>query len=197
MKTIDEFIQRLQNDPEFEQRAQAYENSDDFIGFVKSEGYNFTLDQLLDQFTYDLEAPDPPVEPSPTPLKTVAGFIQRLEEDPEFEQKARAFENDDAFMKFLQSEGYDFTLDQLTDELKHGKGALKPQAERPPAPLKAIVTPMPGMAEGSGVNNPADPFPHGVEEGQKRPAILLPKFEGFSGGRRRGIKWRDHDNNDT
>jgi len=195
MKTIEEFIQRLQNDPEFEQRAQAYENSDDFIEFVKSEGYNFTLDHLLDQFTYDHEATDPPVEQSPVPLKTVAGFIQRLENDPEFEQKARAFENDEAFMKFVESEGYDFTLDQLTNKLKQGKAEVKPQAERPPAPVKAMVIPI--MPKGSEVDKPADSSPHAAEEGQKQSGTLYPMFEGFSGGRRRGMKWRNHDSNET
>jgi predicted ribosomally synthesized peptide with nif11-like leader len=192
MKTIEEFIQRLRNEPEFEQRAHSYENSDDFVAFVKSEGYDFTLDQLLDQFN-DQPATDPPVAQSPVPVKTIEGFIQRLENDPEFEQKARAFENDAAFLKFVENEGYDFTLDQLKAELKQENGVLKPQAEKPSASEKAMVISRPQIPEGPEVNKPADTAPHDGEEGQKRPGKLYPKFEGSNGGRRRGMKWQSVD----
>ncbi len=192
MKTVEEFIQRLHNDPEFELQAQAYENRDEFMIFVKSEGYDFTLDQLLDKFKHEEEVTNQRAEQSPVTAKTLEEFIQRLEDDPEFEYKAQALENDQEFMEFVKSEGYDFTLDQLTDGLKQGKAFLEPQASRPPTPLKVVETPLPQLPDGSEFLQQADPSPHGAEA-QKRPGALSPKFEGIAGGRRRGMKWRNGD----
>ena len=50
MKTLEDFIQRLQDDPAFEKRAQAFDQGDDLIAFVKREGYDFTLEQLMREF---------------------------------------------------------------------------------------------------------------------------------------------------
>ncbi|MHB9073965.1 MAG: Nif11-like leader peptide family natural product precursor [Desulfobaccales bacterium] len=191
MKTMEEFIQRLQNDPEFEQKAQAYENSDEFMEFVKGEGYDFTLDQLLEEFKHEQQATEQPVEEPPELRKTVEEFIQRLQDDPEFELTARAFENNDDFLEFVKSEGYDFTLDQLTEGLKRGKEPLNPPDEILPGPSKATVIPLSRLPDNTKIEQAAEPSPKGVEEGQKRPRTLSPKFEGISGGRRRGMKWRN------
>ncbi len=191
MKTVEEFIQRLHNDPEFELQAQAYENSDEFMNFLKSAGYDFSLDQLLDKFKHEEEVTNQRAEQSTVTTKTIEEFMQRLEDDPEFEHKAQAFENDDEFMEFVKSEGYDFTLDQLMDGLKQGKGLLKFQAKRPPTPLKIVETTLP-LPDGSEFLQQADPPSHGAEA-QKRPGALSPKFEGIAGGRRRGMKWRNGD----
>ena len=50
MKTLEEFIQRLQDDPAFEKQAQAFDHGDDLIAFVKRQGYDFTLEQLMSEF---------------------------------------------------------------------------------------------------------------------------------------------------
>ena len=50
MKTVAEFIQRLQDDPAFEKQAQAFEHGDELIAFVKRQGYDFTLEQLMSEF---------------------------------------------------------------------------------------------------------------------------------------------------
>ncbi len=42
MKTLGEFIQRLQDDAAFEKKAQAFDNGDELMAFVKTEGYDFT-----------------------------------------------------------------------------------------------------------------------------------------------------------
>jgi predicted ribosomally synthesized peptide with nif11-like leader len=191
MKTMEEFIQRLQNDAEFEQKAQAYENSDEFMEFVKGEGYDFTLDQLLDEFKHEQQATEQPVEELPEPRKTVEEFIQRLQDDPEFELTARAFENNDDFLEFVKSEGYDFTLDQLTEGLRHRKESLSPPDETLPAPSKATVIPLSRLPDNIEIEQAAESSPKDAEEGQKRPRALYPKFEGISGGRRRGMKWRN------
>jgi predicted ribosomally synthesized peptide with nif11-like leader len=192
MKTVEEFIQRLQEDPKFEQEAQAYENSDEFINFVKSEGYDFTLDQLLDKFRQEDKVTDQPLTPAAISAKGVEDFIQRLQEDPDFERQAQAFENDDAFMEFVKNEGYYFTLDQLTDKFNQGKGLLKPQALSPPTPLIVAETSKQQLGDGSELRQQACPSPH-CAEAQKRPGPRPPKFEEVGGGRRRGVKWRNVD----
>ena len=57
MKTLAEFIQRLQDDPAFEKQAQAFDHGDDLIAFVKREGYDFTLEQLMSEFERGEELP--------------------------------------------------------------------------------------------------------------------------------------------
>jgi predicted ribosomally synthesized peptide with nif11-like leader len=192
MKTVEEFIQRLQEDSKFEQGAQAFENDDAFMAFVKNEGYDFTLDQLLDKFRQEDEVTDQPLTPAAVSAKTVEEFIQRLQEDSKFEQEAQAFENDDAFMAFVKNEGYDFTLDQLTDKFNQGKGLLAPQTLKPPTLLIVEETSKQRRGDGSELRQQVGPSPHGPEA-QKRPGPRLPKFEEVGGGRRRGIKWRNVD----
>jgi len=75
MKTLAEFIQRLQDDPAFEKQAQAFDQGDDLIAFVKREGYDFTLEQLMSEFERAEKLPaetgglaPAPASPSP-PLK--------------------------------------------------------------------------------------------------------------------------------
>ncbi len=57
MKTLGEFIQRLQEDAAFEKQAQAFDNSDELMAFVRLEGYDFTLDQLMDEFKQGAKPP--------------------------------------------------------------------------------------------------------------------------------------------
>jgi len=191
MRSVGEFIQRLQNDPEFEQRAQAYENSDEFMEFVKAEGYDFTLDQLLDEFKHEQPAIDQVPQESPASSKTVEDFIQRLQDDPEFEKQARAFEDNDAFLEFVKNEGYDFTLDQLMAGFKQVQGLLKKEQDSPPP--KAEEQLIRHVSESSDVSKAAEPSSGRSAGAQKRPGALHPKFEGSSGGRRRGMKWRQAD----
>jgi predicted ribosomally synthesized peptide with nif11-like leader len=83
MKTLEAFIQRLQDDPAFEQQAHAFDHGDDLIAFVQREGYDFTLEQLMSEFeraekspgeTGDLAPPPADVSPSPAPLPDGAEF---------------------------------------------------------------------------------------------------------------------------
>jgi predicted ribosomally synthesized peptide with nif11-like leader len=192
MKTVNEFIQRLQNDPEFEQKAQAYDNSDDFMKFVKGEGYDFTLDQLLNEFNYEHPTTKPEAEAS-APGKPVEDFIQRLNDDREFEQKARAFENHEDFLEFARTEGYDFTVDQLMGGFKQSKESLDPPEDAPPVSPKAMVIPILRKPESAEIEQEAKPSQNLTEKGQERERTLYPKFEGTGGGRRRGMKWRHID----
>ena len=64
MKTLAEFIQRLQDDAAFEKQAQSFDHGDDLIAFVRREGYDFTLEQLMRKFE---PGQKPPAEVSPPP----------------------------------------------------------------------------------------------------------------------------------
>lgn len=196
MKTVEDFIQRLHHDPEFEQLAQAYEDSDEFMNFVRSEGYDFTLDQLQEMFK-DNEETEPNEEvtapsetASPAVAPTVEAFMQRLEQDPEFERQAQSFENNDDFMEFVRKAGYDFTLDQLTAAYQQSQGEAESVAPQLAATVKVEVPPTPQPAGGQETHQPPDPSPPDGQI-QPQPVRLAPKLEGVSGGRRRGIKWRD------
>lgn len=195
MKTVDEFIHRLQNDPEFEQRAQSYDNSDDFMEFIKGEGYDFTLDQLLDEFNngqLTIDQKKDEAEELPPHRKTVEDFIRRLHDDREFEHKARAFEDDEAFLEFIKSEGYDFTLDQLMAGFKQMQELLTMEQETPLAAPRIETASKTLIPESSEVKQGAELPPRAQERGG-----LYPKFEGSIGGRRRGMRWRQIDSKET
>jgi Nif11 domain len=67
-------------------------------------------------------------------MKTLGEFLQRLEDDPLFENQAQAFNSGDELMAFVESEGYDFTLAQLTSAFKQ-RGNLPPEGDAAvPAP---------------------------------------------------------------
>ncbi len=57
MKTLGEFLQRLEDDSIFEKNAQAYNNGDELMAFVKGEGYDFTLEQLTRAFKERANSP--------------------------------------------------------------------------------------------------------------------------------------------
>jgi predicted ribosomally synthesized peptide with nif11-like leader len=67
MKTLEEFIQRLQDDPEFEKQAQAFDRGDDLIAFIKGQGYDFTLEQLMCEFARREQVPAETHAPAPPP----------------------------------------------------------------------------------------------------------------------------------
>ena len=74
MKTLAEFIQRLQDDAAFEKQAHAFDHGDDLMAFVKREGYDFTLEQLMNELEPEEKLPAetaawrrPPADISPSP----------------------------------------------------------------------------------------------------------------------------------
>jgi predicted ribosomally synthesized peptide with nif11-like leader len=57
MKTLKDFIQRLQDDAAFEKQAQTFATGDELMAFVKQEGYDFTLEELMNEFKLEAESP--------------------------------------------------------------------------------------------------------------------------------------------
>jgi len=77
MKTLREFIQRLQEDPAFEKKAQAFDNGNDLMAFVKGEGYHFTLDQLAGEFKHGSKSPAEAAGMAPAPPEVRASTSPR------------------------------------------------------------------------------------------------------------------------
>jgi predicted ribosomally synthesized peptide with nif11-like leader len=114
MKTLEDFIQRLQDDPAFEKQAQAFDQGDDLMAFVKREGYDFTLEQLMHEFERGEKlaaetggmAPAP-VEASPSlpPRPDRAKFPRQPEvvSSPEPSESPLETGNDDVLERLTQS----------------------------------------------------------------------------------------------
>lgn len=86
MKTVAEFIQRLQEDAAFEKQAQAFDHGDDLMAFVKREGYDFTLEQLMNALVPQETLPAETAAPGPAdnssssaPKPEAAGFPRQPE----------------------------------------------------------------------------------------------------------------------
>ena len=85
MKTLGEFLQRLEDDSVFEKKAQAFNQGDELMAFVKREGYDFTLEQLTSAFQERANLPPraqgltpaPPDASAPTPAKPEAAAFAR------------------------------------------------------------------------------------------------------------------------
>jgi len=80
MKTLEEFIQRLQNDAAFEKQAQSFDHGDDLIAFVKREGYDFTLEQLMNGFEPGEKSPAETGGLVPRPAEVGASLPPRPDE---------------------------------------------------------------------------------------------------------------------
>jgi predicted ribosomally synthesized peptide with nif11-like leader len=79
MKTLGEFLQRLEDDSEFEKKAQAYNNGDELMAFVKGEGYDFTLEQLTKAFQERANLPPRAESLAPARPEVSASTPPRLE----------------------------------------------------------------------------------------------------------------------
>ncbi len=136
MKTLEEFIQRLQNDAAFEKQAQAFDHGDDLIAFVKREGYDFTLEQLMSEFEPREKLPAETGGLAPAPADVRASTPPRPDE-AEFPRKPEAFSSGERGTALLKRGNDDFTREQPLERLQQPKEAMPrpgPEAE-PPAGL--------------------------------------------------------------
>jgi predicted ribosomally synthesized peptide with nif11-like leader len=67
MKTLGEFLQRLEDDAAFEDKAQAFNQGDELMAFVKSMGYDFTLEELTTAFKQSAKSTPEAGDPAPAP----------------------------------------------------------------------------------------------------------------------------------
>ena len=125
MKTLEEFIQRLQDDAAFEKQAQAFDNGDDLMAFVKSEGYDFTLEQLMSEFKQGAKLPAEAGGMAPAPTDVSASTPPRPD-DAEFPRQPEAFPNGERGTALLKSGNDDFTREQPGERLQQPQGAMPP-----------------------------------------------------------------------
>jgi len=142
MKTLEEFIQRLQDDAAFEKQAYAFDHSDDLMAFAKREGYDFTLEQLMGEFepgdksaaeTGDL-APAP-VSASPPPIP----------EEGEFPRQSEALSSPERGVGLLKREHSNFTREPTAEKSQQPTEA-RPRLE----PLEPEEEPRAGLFKAGG-----------------------------------------------
>jgi predicted ribosomally synthesized peptide with nif11-like leader len=136
MKTLEEFIQRLQNDAAFERQAQAFDHGDDLIAFVKREGYDFTLEQLMSEFGPVEKLPAETGGLAPAPAD-VGPSTPPKPADAAFPRKPEALSGGERDTGQIKSRNDNFTREQPAERLQPPKNAMprpEPEAE-PPAGL--------------------------------------------------------------
>jgi predicted ribosomally synthesized peptide with nif11-like leader len=124
MKTLREFIQRLQDDPAFEKMAQAFDNGDELMAFVKREGYDFNLEQLTREFKHGAKSPTEADEVAPATTDVRASTPPRPD-DAAFPRKPEAIPPSEQRTALPKSGSGDFTRGQP------GVGLQKPMGEMP------------------------------------------------------------------
>jgi predicted ribosomally synthesized peptide with nif11-like leader len=117
MKTLAEFIQRLQDDAAFEKRAQAFDNGEELMAFVKSEGYDFTLEQLTIEFKQGAKLSTAAGEMAPAPGDAGASTA-RMHKEAEFSGQPEAFPNAETNTALPRTGSHDFTRGQPSGELQ-------------------------------------------------------------------------------
>jgi predicted ribosomally synthesized peptide with nif11-like leader len=136
MKTLAAFIQRLQDDPAFEKQAQAFDRGDDLIAFVKREGYDFTLEQLMSEFARREKLPAETGALAPAPADVSPSPPPRPDE-PEFPRQPEALSSGERGTDLPKRGDEDFTRKPPLERLPQPKGAMLPPGPEkdPPAGL--------------------------------------------------------------
>ena len=126
MKTLGEFIQRLQDDAAFEKKAQTFVTGDELMAFVKDEGYDFTLEELTNEFKHGVELSKEAdgMAPAPTDAGAATGLMP---EDAAFPRNPEAFLNGEKSTALTGSESHNFSREQPGEGLQKPKGEMPPQ----------------------------------------------------------------------
>ena len=123
MKTLAEFIQRLQDDAKFEQQAQAFDHRDDLMAFVKLEGYDFTLEQLMDALEPKAE---PPVETGGQGSAGINPVLPSGPDEAEFSREPGVFSGGERDAGLSKEGGDGFTPEPPMDSVPPAHKALPP-----------------------------------------------------------------------
>jgi predicted ribosomally synthesized peptide with nif11-like leader len=139
MKTLEEFIQRLQDDAAFEKQAQTFVAGDALMAFVKREGYDFTLEQLTQKFKHAAKSPTKAGGRAPAPTDVSASTPPRPDA-PVFPRKPEAFPNAEKSAALLKRGSDDFTREQPGEGLQKPKGEMPSlgPAEKSPGELSRV-----------------------------------------------------------
>ena len=139
MKTVQEFIQRLQDDPAFERQAHAFDHGDDLIAFVKRQGYDFTLEQLMSEFAREEQLP---AESSGLAPADVSPLPPPRPVEPEFPRQPEALPGGEGATALPETGNDDVTRRQPLERL--------PQPQKAMPPLEAESEPRAGLFRGGG-----------------------------------------------
>jgi predicted ribosomally synthesized peptide with nif11-like leader len=126
MQTLEEFIQRLQDDAAFEQQAQAFVTGEELMAFVQREGYDFTLEQLMEKFQPEAKSPAVAGATAPAPL----GAGTSTPEKPE------GFSPGAIVIAGPESDRRDFTRQQSGEEVQNPAGAMLPPGPEEKTPVE-------------------------------------------------------------
>jgi predicted ribosomally synthesized peptide with nif11-like leader len=139
MKTLRAFIQRLQDDPAFEKKAQAFDNGNELMAFVKREGYDFNLEQLTSEFKHRAKSPTEAGGMAPAPTDVKASTPSRPD-DAAFPRKPEAIPHSGHSTALPKSGRGDFTREQPGVGLQKPMGEIPPQgtAEESPGELHRV-----------------------------------------------------------
>jgi predicted ribosomally synthesized peptide with nif11-like leader len=141
MKTLEEFIRRLQDDAAFETQAQSFNHGDDLMAFVKREGYDFTLEQLMSEFEPEENLPAETTCMAPAPSDVSAPTPPRPGE-AEFPRKSEALSSEERGTALAKRGNDDFTREQPFERL--------PQPEEAMVPPEPEEEPRAGLFRGGG-----------------------------------------------
>ena len=141
MKTLAEFIQRLHNDAAFEKQAQAFDHGDDLMAFVKSEGYDFTLEQLMHEFERGEKSPEKTGAPGPKPADVSVSTPSRPD-DAAFPNQPETLSSGERGAALLTRSNDDLSREPAVERVPQSKAAMLP-----PGPEAA---PPAGLFRGSG-----------------------------------------------
>ena len=131
MKTLEEFIQRLQDDPAFEKQAQAFDHSDDLIAFIKRQGYDFTLEQLMSEFARREQLPAESGGMAPAPAD-VSPSPPPIPDETEFPRQPEVWLSEEGAASPLETGHGDFTPEPPLERLPQPKEAMPPEPEEEP-----------------------------------------------------------------
>jgi len=129
MKTVAEFIQRLQNDPAFEKQAQAFEHGDDLIAFAKRQGYDFTLEQLMSEFEPEEKLPAETTGMAPADMSP---STPPRPEEAEFPKKPEALSGPERGAALVERGNDNVTQEPPSERLPQPQGATPPEPEKVP-----------------------------------------------------------------
>jgi predicted ribosomally synthesized peptide with nif11-like leader len=141
MKTLEEFIQRLHDDAAFEKQAQSFDHADDLIAFVKREGYDFTLEQLMSEFEPGEKAPAETGGQAPAPADVSTSLPPRPDETG-FPREPETLPSGECETSILERRNDAFTIELPLERLQQPKAPMPP-----PEPEEE---PRPGFFRGSG-----------------------------------------------
>jgi predicted ribosomally synthesized peptide with nif11-like leader len=123
MRTLAEFIQRLHDDAAFEKQAQSFNHGDELMAFVKSEGYDFTLEQLMREFEPGEKLP---AETGGTAPADLSASTPPRPDEAEFPRQPEALFSPERITALPKSGNDGFTREPSLERLPPPKGVMPP-----------------------------------------------------------------------